>query len=109
MIVNMDLSFSKNDYELLNNDLVCYKINILNNIHQKYLSHLDINEIINDFKIEKNDKKKITIYPCNIPSEERCKAKIWKNGEGHQCTRRKKDGIDYCKIHLYKKNYGIFN
>ena len=106
----MDLSFPKNDFELLNNDLVCYKINILNEIHKKYLSNLDINDIIDDFKIEKkNIKKKLIIYPCNIPCEERCKAKIWKDGKAHQCTRRKKNGIDYCKTHLYKKNYGIFN
>ena len=111
----MNTSCSSNDLKKLENNLRKIKEYILFDLAQTKLKDLVTYEYLHyDFfepiehKININKENKL----INDLSENedidinKCNAKVWKNGQGIQCSRNKLNGIDYCRIHLTKRNYG---
>ena len=106
----MDIKIPKNLYNTFNSDIELYQLSLLEKIYNKYLiNKIDFNEIKNDLTFKKTEKPKFVIKKKQVPDELRCCAKVWINGKGERCNKHKKDGIDYCKVHLYKRNYGRFD
>jgi hypothetical protein len=106
----MDVKIPKNIYDNFNLDVESYQLKLLQNLHSKYLSDkIKLEKIKNEFLFKEIKKNKFTIKRKQVPDEVRCCAKIWINGKGERCNKHKKEGIDYCKIHLYKRNYGRFD
>lgn len=104
----MDINISKKEITNFNKDLLNYQNNLLREIYDEFLiDKVDINTYLKEFK--KNDKKPKIIIKKNIKDVDRCCAKIWVNGHGSRCNKYRCEGIDYCKIHLYKRNYGRFD
>tara|TARA_B100001059_G_C17583246_1_gene450923 strand:- start:26 stop:541 length:516 start_codon:yes stop_codon:yes gene_type:complete len=58
----------------------------------------------NSFELNKDDFMKRKRVKSNIPVFERCCAK---RASGQQCTRRKKDGLQYCGTHSKGTPHGI--
>jgi len=58
----------------------------------------------NEIKREQTPKKLRIIDNYN-----RCHANVWKNGKKIRCNKHKLKKIDYCRIHLTKRNYGIID
>ena len=56
--------------------------------------------------IEKDDLVKRKRSHVSIPGSSRC---VSKRSDGEQCSRRKKDGCDYCGTHAKGSPYGTFN
>ena len=104
----MELNICKKNYNEFNDDLTYFKLNILTDIHKKYLQHMDLNEIIKDYKFSKQKNKKKIIIKRNFVDEERCNARVWRKGSGCRCSKKKIENFDYCKTHIFRKNYGIF-
>lgn len=105
----MDIIFSKKEINTFNDNILYYQENLLREIHKEYLSDkVDINTCLNEFK-KKEKKPKIIIKKKVIKDEDRCCAKIWVDGHGSRCNKYRCKDIDYCKIHLYKRNYGRFD
>lgn len=61
---------------------------------------------INILELEQSDFSKRKRIRNNVPIYERCNAK---RANGDRCTRKKKDGKDYCGTHLKSQPHGIIS
>lgn len=107
----MDITIPKELLNKFSDDLENYQLNILNNIHKKYLqNHIRLEEFHNHFEQKhSNNKIKKKLIISTLDNKDRCEAKVWNNGSGSRCKNKKREGIDYCIKHFYKKNYGRFD
>ena len=107
----MDITIPKLLLQSFSNDMEEYQLNILNDIHTKFLAdHLTFEELKKEFETKPKIKfKRKLIINKPLDNEIRCEAKVWSNGTGSRCKNKKTDGIDYCIKHFYKKNYGRFD
>ena len=106
----MDVVIPKKLYDNFNSDVETYQLELLQKMFDKYLADkIEFNKIKNDFEFKEVKKTKFVIKKKQVPDNLRCCAKVWINGKGERCNKYKKEGIDYCKIHLYKRNYGRFD
>lgn len=99
-LVEYNLEFKKNIQEWL-------KTNQAEIISKDGIKTNSFLEYIYDFptlELSKIDFQKRTRTKNNIPNYERCCA-LRLNGE--RCTRKKRDGIEYCGTHLKGVPYGI--
>ena len=104
---------SKNIMDTFDLNYNNYKTNILIDIHNKYLSHIDKEEFLEKYKTpqqykDKNDneKPKLIIHTRNV--NEMCCAKVWKHDGPIRC-KKKKFNDEFCKQHILKRNYGRFD
>ena len=104
----MELSINKEEFVLFKNSINNYQETLLKKIHEKYLNdNVSLEKFTESFKGTNKKKTKIVIKNY-VEDEYRCHAKIWENNKGQRCNKKKIEELDYCKIHIYKRNYGRF-
>lgn len=104
----MEISINKEEFNLFEDSINKYQENLLKKIHEEYLEEkISFDKFIESFRPKK--KQKLKIKKKELKNEIRCHAKIWENGGGHRCNNKKIEGLDYCRMHVIKRNYGRFD
>ena len=94
---SLTVIFNNKLKHILNEISVNYNINI-DSLVQKYCEpNLSISDLALPIKKKKRKKNRI------LDKNELCMAK---KADGHQCTRRRKDGKEYCGKHLNNLKFG---
>ena len=94
---SLTVIFNNKLKHILNEISVNYNINI-DTLVQKYCEpNLSISDLALPIKKKKRKKNRI------LDKNELCMAK---KADGHQCTRRRKDGKEYCGKHLNNLKFG---
>lgn len=101
-------------WNLLEEEILRIERDILKKVATKY--NLDYEEIQKEFlnepmKMIPNKDVSIVIKKevkpkTKIEKENQCCARVWNRGKGGQCTRKKKDGEDYCTQHINNRKHG---
>lgn len=86
-----------NDLFLKNSRVIISEYKDFKHIRPPVFPVNEIKAVLDNDIQEKSQKKKI--------DENKCMARVIKNGVSCQCTRKKKDTFDYCGIHINKQPF----